>query len=87
MPEITAQEYENKIKELKEKVTSKFLETLSECAKLAGYEVEHTEILYFIEWIYSKSNISIPEKGLADKLDPYEIEYLGFRTTDLTKEN
>ena len=84
MPEITNQEYENKIKELKEKITPEFLETLSECARIVGWGIDYTEVINFIESIYGYLDIDISSKDLANKLDPYEIEYNSIYV-DLTK--
>jgi len=86
MPEITAQEYKNKIRDLKEKVTPEFLETLTECSKLVGWLVDYSEITDFFRWICDNCDIVLSTDDLAAKMDPYEIEYDSV-FIDLTKEN
>lgn len=86
MPEITAQEYKNKIRDLKEKATPEFLETLTESAKLVGWLVDYSEVTSFIRELYSMLEINFSSDVLDKKLDPYEIDYnSGF--LDFTKEN
>jgi len=72
MPVITAQEYKEKVQQLKQKVTPKFLEILIEGAKLIGWCGDYSETCDFIVQLNDLLGINMDE--LRTKLEPYEID-------------
>lgn len=62
---IHPEEVNTKIREL---ATEKFLATLTELAKIYGWESDYTEVVCFVEWIYDKAKKERPN------LQPYDYD-------------
>ena len=66
---MTDKEYEILEDKLKSKITPEFLETLTECVKVIGWNVDIVEVQSFVSQIYH-----LIGKDEYVTIEPYEVE-------------